>query len=402
MGFCIVKGWRPLMYGAANSDLRVFNLSGRDVNRMQGGGIARGTFSLQRMYIDAKRDHCIFTRPTDGFDLVKYCGTKLFLQAHYALTYAFHWDTDYKNPGAFDYPWFHPSTIILKTNHVIVWSKNFKPGFKGKKIFIPRPSYMGDDWFFMKDMASVGLFQYHCTLLDVGNPFLAVRAVTTSIVLKGNTQTGQQPSFNSVTYQWDFDQGLFNSTAFTADPPPTRAGLAQGVPYYISLFGHTDETNIWIFTSSDWTEQGQRAWFKLDAGQAEALVRHGPWASKGVSQSFSFFCRYKAKFLFGGPSVTEFINPGQDPSEIPIGTQASTMLPGLQIRDPSTVGAGVAHRWELRRGLYTARALQRLTAGSPETIAGLQETLGEPTECEPSQEEEEASEESSWETETEG
>lgn len=403
---CLIHGFWPVMFGTAAGDIKLFEWQST-TGPITGGGIAKNTISLQKLWNDTKRDWCFWSIPTDGFDLVKFMGIKIYLQSDPNHTYIFHWDRDYKNPNTYDYPWFHPSIMLNKKNKVIVWSKRMKPGTKGKTVWIPRSTNYGDDWFFMRDFASNGLFQYHCTLMEVGNPFMSPNGITIYSTLTGSWQThAGAPSTTQVKYYWYLDQGLLNGV-YHGEAPPAGYDTAtsKGVPYYISAWSHANDPQLWIWTPEDWTVGGQRWWFKLSTPSIISLIRSGPFVSKGTSTTFSVFFKYKAKFLFGGPSLTDEINPGQAPKDIPPEryAQASENPFGLQIRDPSTVGLGVQHSWDQRRGMLTARGYQRLTA-SP-SLTDPTQILGEPQETALWHSEEEASEDSdsSWEeTETEG
>lgn len=379
-----------------NADLRIFDLyqSSAQFN-CSGGGKARGFMSLQQLYKDAKSARSYWNVPTDGFDLVKYKQAKLYLYPHPSLTYIFHWETDYRTANTYAWPWYHPSELMNRSQHVIVWSKSINPREGTKKLVIKPPATFNDQWYFMRDFYKVGLFTYQVQTMDLTNPFIGPDRVTACITLPfSQSNDPTHASGGSIqNYIALKDRGDFNGVNF-GDPNPERydTALSKGIPYYISLWGVPD-TKVWIWSPYDWENQDDpRYWYRLTEVAVNSLIRSGPFASKGVRSAFSVFMKYKVDMLFGGPSATENINPGTDPGNIPPGNQASKNLSGLQIRDPETVGAGVMHPWDVRRGILTARGFQRLTELSPTEIHGGQR------ECGPLLSEEEASEEDSpWE-----
>lgn len=359
-----------------------------------GGGLRRGFFSLEQLYRDARSARAYWSHATDGFDLVKYKDTKLYLQPHPTITYIFHWETDYRLTTTYSWPWYHPSELVLRSQHVIVWAKNYNPNNKGVKIKIKPPAILNGQWYFMRDFVDIGLFTYQVQVMDFVNPMIPPDRVTGcySLKYKATTKPDASQQGNITNYNPLNDFGLLNAI-FVGDGPPQgfEQGVSKNIPLYISTWGLYGNEKVWVWSPEDWGNRNpQRFWFQLETPSLNTLIRSGPFVSKGVRSAFSLYLKYKVRMYFGGPSATEDINPGGDPKDIPPGdgnTKASMQLTGLQIRDPATVGQGVLHNWELRRGLLTARALQRLTAFSPET-----ETHGGQRECAPSLYEEEASE----------
>lgn len=391
------------MYICPGADLYEYNLYTSNTVNCTGGGIGRGFFTLRQLYSDAKAARAYWNVSTDGFDLIKYKQTTLYLQPHPSLAYIFHWETDYRRQDTYAWPWYHPSELLLRSQHVIVWPKTYNPYGKGVKIKLKPPAIFNDEWFFMRDMYDVGLFTYQVQVIDVTNAFMPGDRVTGCYQLKYSATTkpdGPQQG-NISNYNPLRDKGFLNAIFVGAGPPQGfDQGISKNIPLYISTWGLAGEQNVWVWSPADWyTDNPQRYWFKLEVPALQLLIRSGPFVSKGLRTTASVFMKYKVKWWFGGPSATEDINPGADPKDIPPSNdaKASMHLTGLQIRDPATVGKGVLHNWELRRGLLTARALQRLTALSPET-----EIHGGQRECVPSHSEEEASEEDSpWEATSE-
>lgn len=368
-GLCVMHGFAPLLMCVTSTDLQEF--APFQVNRdlfCGGGGIVRNTFSLQKLYNWAKKNWCFWTRPTDGYDLCKYIKTKLYLYPHPSVSYIIHWDTEYKSNNIYGWPWYHPSIMLNKSSHRIVWSKAVKPGGKTQKLTLRPPATVDDQWWFMRDFYTQGLFAYQASIIEVQDPMTMPRDVQFCFDLHGSLPNAQQK--DSKKYWWYFDSGFGNGVSFADQAPTTyAAAISKDEPYYISLWGSYNNQTVWIWAPEDWTDptQGNRFWLKLQVPSLNTLIRSGPFVSKGVNRPVSLFYKYKAYFKWGGPSATEEINTGQDPGHIPPDRvyQASKELSGLQIRCPLTVGDGVAHPWEYRRGILTARGLQRLTTSPP-------------------------------------
>lgn len=390
----------------ASADLEEFTPVGLERNRQCfGGGLSRLTLNLQKLYNYAKRGWSFWTTPTDGYDLVKYIKTKLYFYPHETQSYIIHWDTEYKSNNIYAWPWYHPSQMINRSSHRIIWAKSIKPGARTTKITLRPPAVLDDSWWFMRDFYTSGLFALQATLIDFKDPMTVPRDVKLCFDLTGTKINNQ--SSTSKNYWWYYDAGLGNGVTFVDHPEADNYAPAvyKDQPYYISLWGNYSNQTVWIWAPDDWNDptQGNRHWLKLNVASLNQLIRSGPFVSKGLLKPLSLFFKYKVYWKFGGPSATEEINTGDDPGKIPPDrlTKASKEFTGLQIRDPATVGAGVLHSWEIRRGMLTARALQRLTTfTSTETHGELNEIEQEPFEEENSSSGSEADTESEWETET--
>lgn len=385
----------------ANADLNEYTLvQGSAQIECLGGGRSRASLSLDTFYKHAKMDWCAWSLRTDGFDLAKFIRIKFYFQPHPQVTYLVHWDSDYMNSKAYPWPWYHPGVILNRRNHKIIWSKSLVATARTHKIVMRPPAIMNDRWYFMRDLSDVGLLNYQVQLIDVQEPMTITSRGTNCLTLTGSNLQGQSKSVQN--YWWVKDNGHLNGIAFTQPPADSYAtALAKDIPYWQSLYGAAGNENVWIWTPEIWNAQSNRFWFKLSVDSLNTLIRSGPFVSKGLTKNISIYCKYKAYFKFGGPSPTEEISPGEAPSNIPPNspTKASKRFSGLQIRDPATVGSGVAHSWEYRRGLLTQRGFQRLTEISP-----TEATLGDLSEIGrwPSEEEESSSEEEeASETETE-
>lgn len=226
------------------------------------------------------------------------------------------------------------------------------------------------------------------------NPFVKPDKLTLCVDIdcKGPWPADTETSIKN--YSALHDMGTGNGVYYAGPPSGGYPqALAKATPYWVSLWGHPNITP-YIYAPADWMDiSSERKWYQLKLEGLTKILRSGPFATKGLSNTISLYCKFKTKWLFGGPSPTEEINPGGNPADIPPSNRykASKELHGIQIRDPGEVGKGVMHGWDTRRGLLTARGLQRLIhfSGTP----------GEQTETELLQGEEEAQqeEESSWE-----
>lgn len=403
-----MRGWFPVLFGTGSADLMPVMPFGGAPNNLEdvGGGMARADFSLKNLFFWGQREWCKWSQRTDGFDLARYKGTRLFFQAHPYLNYIVHWTTDYKDMRGWPWQWFHPSTLINQPNHIIVWSKKYKPNTKGRRIFLKPPAIMESSWFFMSEIAKIGLFKWQASIIDIESCFFSNKYAKGSISVPG-VKPPPTNAVGSITYWWLWDNGMGNGYYVQEELPDSYAGAhGKNVPYYIAFWGLYNQQTIWAYMpEGGYKPPGntQRIWFKLSSPGITAIIRNGPFVSKGLTGSFSVSCYYKSYWQFGGPTMSYGVNPGTDPSELPPeAAPSSNLYSGMEIRDPEDVGLGVLHPWEARRGLITSRGYARLTSdvSQPASFTGPPGWL-EPTEIEHWPSEEETSEEETEETETE-
>lgn len=348
-----------------------------------GGGMSRNTFSLQQCYQAGKASLATWSIPTDGMDLARYRGTTITLYPNRFHSYVFSWETDFGSLQSYSFNWYHPARVILQKQHVVMPSLLTKPNGKPKKIRIKPPAALTSEWYMMYAMAKIALFKWQCSFIDIENPYMNADEATLIIKIRGHDKQNAIQNFN---YLWFADTGEDNRIGGSGDAPNEDSKIGLGAPYWLSLYSAFNAQN-WVFMPTDtqeWT--GHRIWVKLEIASQNAIIRNGPYVPKASLGHYSIGFKYKSHFQFGGPSPTEGINQGQDPATIPPKATASSQFFGLETRDPSKVGKGVMHPWEIRRGLLTKRGLARLIQSSDSEITHPE---SEQEETEPSLSEEE-------------
>lgn len=334
-------------------------------NSNQGGGMSRNTFSLQQCYNAGKASIATWSIPTDGMDLARYKGTTIKLYPHRFHSYIFSWETDFGTLQSYSFNWYHPARLILQKQHRIVPSLLQRPNQKAIKIRIKPPSVLTSEWYMMFTMAKLALFKWQCCFIDLDNPYMNADEAKLAIQIQGTDKQGTTQHYQ---YLWMADTGEDNRIGGAGEAPNEDSKIGLGAPYWLSLYSSFN-SQVWVFMPSgtvDWS--GARKWIKLSQASQNLLIRTGPYVPKSNLGHYSLGFTYKSHFQFGGPSPTEGINQGQDPSTIPPKSSASAEQFGLEARDPSKVGQGVMHPWEVRRGLLTKRGLARLVQSSDSEI----------------------------------
>lgn len=387
------------MEGTRNSALRLYQPFLRpQAPADTGGGVMRQPFTLQMLWDWHQQDWNVWSRGTDGYNLVRYVGCKLTFYPHPDYDYIVHWSTDFWKSDNYSWPFFHPSKMINMKFHKIIWSKRNNPNRGTTKIKIKPPALKDNGWYFMGDQANRPLFLLQATLIDMANPFMDPDEVTGPFKL---TWSQDAPANPNQYYWWIWDKGKNNAVYVGPNNPGNvwDLGFGKNVPFYISLWGFYNASasqNIWLWfpdTNFGTPNEGNRTWCKLSIVSVNNIIQRAPYAMKTAHSNFSITMKYQFKFQFGGPDVTDGYVAGTAPRDIPPGYGASEEQPGIQNRSPAEAELGVLNNWEIRRGIATPRGYARLTEGLPISLAA--PLFGEPRETEPwpSEEEESSSEE---------
>lgn len=343
-----------------------------------GGGFSRDTFSLRQLYIANKKSQCTWTCGTDGYDVCRYLGTTIYLRPHPTLSYIFQYETDYRSITSYGWQWYHPAILKNRPGKVIVPSLLIKPNQKARKLKIKPPAIQSSEWYMMYNIENTGLFKWNFTFINLKDSYSSGTAGL-SVQLTGRTvkTNGQQDANKTFYYYWCWDMCKDNLCKRQANPNENVADKSWGqdIPYWLSLWGwynaqssgeNATATTIWLWvpeTDNAWvTWSGPRLWFAPNRDSFNRLISAGPFVYHSrPTDSFSVGFSYKAHFEFGGPTPTIGISAGTDPKLIPPGYNAGPISAGVQARDPATVGDGVMHPWEVRRGILTKRGFKRLT-----------------------------------------
>lgn len=330
-----------------------------------GGGMSRSTFSLQQCWDAGKASVATWSIPTDGMDLARYKGTTIKLYPHKFHSYIFSWDRDFGTLQSYSFNWYHPARMILAKNHLVMPSLLHTPNQRPKKIRIKPPAALTSEWYMMNAMAKIALFKWNVSFIDIDNPYMNADEATINLQCKGTNKANQEVIFR---YLWFCDTGEDNRLGGGDAQPNEDSKIGLGAPYWLSLYSVWNR-ETWVFMphdTRDWS--GDRQWLRLKTASQNAIIRNGPYVPKAALAHYSIGFTYKSHFQFGGPSPTEGINQGQDPSTIPPKSSTYQEQFGLEVRDPSKVGRGVLHPWEIRRGIITKRGLGRLIESTESEI----------------------------------
>lgn len=218
---------------------------------------------------------------------------------------------------------------------------------------------------------------------------------------------------NKVTYNPDRDTGRGNIQYFVDnyrtegdkgwDEPGDPNRTLDGYPYWISLFGwpdwikklaeihRVDDDYIivmqssffstaypaYVFLDDDFvrgkgpygtpiTDKDNQNWypkFLFQHQSIENIIETGPGINR-TQKLYSVQAKmgYTVKLKWGGcPSTLETVT---DPCSQPTWPVPSNFNEGLQVQNPETDPASYFHTWDVRRGLITETALQRLKKDS--------------------------------------
>ncbi|QXG20224.1 ORF1 [Anelloviridae sp.] len=368
-----IKGWCPLLVGIPNALPVMMNLE--TVKNFKGGGASKLHFTLRSLYLAHLKHWNIWTTSNDGTDLCRYMGMKVKFFPHKTYSYIVSWDREFKSEDT--YPNFigHPFLMYLGRQRVIVKSVKDRGGVgKSKTVWIPPPALLSNEWYFQHGFASYALFQFRAALFDPNDHFMGDEAQSYATDLD-DTAGIQCP------YDVFHDTGEGNLTAMakpTATGQPTddttMIKWAEGYPYWISFWAMNVEGLKEKYSDREFfikwfpcTNQqpmftSPKKWYKISVQKAKELSLMGPGVPKNASVNWNIIFQYKSFWQWGGhlPDRTEAreIDPNLNPP-------SSSDLRGIPVRDPTRAGLGVIHPWDIRRGMLTKRALERITAPTP-------------------------------------
>lgn len=412
----------------------------KNMKNFGGGGIQTLQMSLHDLYTLHKAHMNTWSATNDGTDLARYFGTTLYCYPNDTHSYIVSWDRDLYTKDIVTYPIYlqHPYLQLLHPDHRVVWSLKHRGRARAKRIEIKPPAQLTNEWYFMADLSPLKLYTVRFTLFDPDNVWLKPEdtAVKMTIGTSNTGITGATPGevfrvLYSVFWDTNTKDNLVaingtnqppasNPTQF-ANPDEYHADMkwifmGAGYPYWITLWGTDLSTmaeepgqiatgkNVWIKwwppplkTSSqvqppDFTKP--REWVILTRTESQILQKSGWFVPKADPYSHNIFIKYRSKFQWGGytPDATDTVidpiptpHPGQQQQHL---ARTRAMFEQVQVKDPSTVGQGVIHPWDLRRGLLTKQALTRITGEpAPTSFAATHAQNGTETELSPSEEE---------------
>nr|QYD01873.1 ORF1 [Torque teno felis virus] len=351
---------------------------------LTGGGVNLMTFSLHFLWDEHLHFRNIWTHTNDGFDLALYFGTKIFLQPHRTLDYAFFWDTDLPDEKPQDIMRMHPQTLLASKNVIWVRSQLYGNNHKTKKVFIRPPANITTQWKFQYQWFDYPLFQYGFVFVNWNEPFLrqddeSIPVKTIKPAWRYITSAWQKES-NGFAYSPVIDTGKQNSVEITylgvgvsnpsSDTRWTLVSWTMGLPYWLTCFGQNTDWNFsvpnpspgtamvpwvriaWPFYTQTEIVQGKIGkkydMFAFPASDLRNIAIMGPFVQDTFQGRANVPFMYKSYWKWGGTVLK------QEPitSINPISGQVSVKNPQTQVRD-------IIYPWDQSGGLLTERALKR-------------------------------------------
>nr|UGV34432.1 MAG: ORF1 [TTV-like mini virus] len=151
-----------------------------------GGGFSIKNISLQSLYLEHTHGHNIFTSTNEPYPLMRYTGTtiKLFRSSDidYIVSYNNQWPL---KSNLKMYNSMQPQIHILQKNRIIVPSKKTAPNKRKpyKKVFIPPPPQMKNQWYFQSTLANTPLFMLMTTSTSLDHWYIGTRNKSTNITI---------------------------------------------------------------------------------------------------------------------------------------------------------------------------------------------------------------------------
>lgn len=151
-----------------------------------GGGFSIKNLSLQSLYLEHTHGHNIFTSTNEPYPLMRYtgCTLKLFRSADidYIISYNNQWPL---KSNLKMYNSMQPQIHFLMKNRIIVTSKKTNPNKKKpyKKVFIPPPTQMKNQWYFQSTLANTPLFMLMTTATSLDHWYIGTRDKSTNITI---------------------------------------------------------------------------------------------------------------------------------------------------------------------------------------------------------------------------
>nr|UGV42517.1 MAG: ORF1 [TTV-like mini virus] len=151
-----------------------------------GGGFSLKNISLQSLYIEHTHGHNIFTHTNEPYPLMRYtgCTLKFYQSANvdYIVTYSTTWPL---KSNLKMYNSMQPQIHYLQKNRIIVPSKITKPNKRKnyKKVFIPPPTQMKNQWYFQSNLANIPLIMLRTSSTSLDHWHIGTREQSTNITI---------------------------------------------------------------------------------------------------------------------------------------------------------------------------------------------------------------------------
>ncbi|AYP28925.1 MAG: ORF1 protein [Anelloviridae sp.] len=389
---CKIRGWSMALMcppkRAWQANWVIFKLPTGKVGALfNGGGFSDRIFSLNWLWEEHQFHRNVWSRTNEGTDLSQYLGTTIYLPPIRDVDYIFWWDRDYIRQEQADFVTRHPAFLLLQKNHVVVRSQRYGRNNATKKVWIPPPSTIANQWFFQSQSGNMGMFKYGFALVDFYQCFN----------YDGNDLCISVKNY--FKYAWWADTGAGNrawliqkSTTWKEGDaaPTTQQGtpipFMTDTPYYAAFYGRSDWTwaaDIKAPTEADPFQYVAVSWkkgltscaqmlpfvahaektyyFALGLAEMGTLGASGPFVPRYFTAPISLPFFYKSHWKWGGitPVDPHVVDPARP---IP----GDPFRPTVQARNPKTVGKGTIHPWDLETdGFIKKEALARLLSPTP-------------------------------------
>lgn len=185
---CRVKGLKCLFQGSA--DRLIYNYWQYPTSIVPektpgGGGWGLLVFSLASLFKDYEKIQNYWTQSNAGLPLVRVLRAKLTFYQHQTMDYVVEidrcWpmvDTPLKHANC------HPQRMLMGKKSLIIPSAETKKLRHGKrKIFVPPPAQISNQWYFQRDLCNTKLLMIAATACDLKNYFIGSNWESNNITL---------------------------------------------------------------------------------------------------------------------------------------------------------------------------------------------------------------------------
>lgn len=326
---CRVKGLKCLFQGSA--DRLIYNYWQYPTSIVPertpgGGGWGLLVFSLASLYEDYEKIQNYWTQSNAGLPLVKFLGAKLTFYQHATMDYVVEidrcWpmvDTPLKHANC------HPQRMLMGKKSLIIPSQETKKLRHGKrKIYVPPPAQITNQWYFQRDVCNTKLLMIAATACDLKNYYLGKNWESNNITLYSlNTfqfknhnfqhpseTSGYKPKPNVYLYSLANGSTAFPTTKevliYLGDSEEYKAGIAGkvgtpgiqrsdwGSPFYTHYM--TGDIPVYYSTKPPTDTEAFRTKDKIRQNLTEI---HGPLYTE---------CRYNPDRDTGKGNVIYFLN----------------------------------------------------------------------------------------------
>lgn len=175
-----------------------------------GGGFSIKNLSLQSLYLEHTHGHNIFTSTNEPYPLMRYTGCTIRLYRSSDVDYIVSYDNQWPLKSTMKmYNSMQPQIHYLLRHRIIVTSKKTNPNKKKlyKKVFIPPPTQMKNQWYFQSTLANIPLFMLRTSATSLDHWFIGTRdkstnitilTLNTSVIFHRNWDKGTQPYYANV------------------------------------------------------------------------------------------------------------------------------------------------------------------------------------------------------------